>query len=117
MAGYITPVQPLTVGSADFIKPIQPLTIGEDGLTTKGTSSVLETTGSTFKNILAEAVGNAVTAERDLENKEYLLATGQIDDAHTVPIASAEAQLSIDLLVSLRNKAVEAYNGLMNISL
>ena len=63
------------------------------------------------------AINNVEMAERDLENKEYLLATGQIDDAHTVPIAAAEAQLSIDLLVSLRNKAVEAYNELMRISL
>ena len=55
--------------------------------------------------------------QKNLEDKQYLLATGQIDDAHTVPIAAAEAQLSVDLLVQLRNKAVEAYNELMRISL
>ena len=56
-------------------------------------------------------------SQKNLEDKQYLLATGQIDDAHTIPIALSEAQLSVDLLVQLRNKAVEAYNELMRISL
>ncbi len=103
---------------ADFITPIQPWAFGENGITAlEGVSSVLDTTGSVFKDMFTEAISAAETSERNLENQEYLLATGQIDDPHSVTIAASEAQLSIDLLVSLRNKAVEAYNGLMNISL
>ncbi|HCR83117.1 MAG TPA: flagellar hook-basal body complex protein FliE, partial [Lachnospiraceae bacterium] len=32
-------------------------------------------------------------------------------------IAASEAQLSVDMLVQLRNKAIESYNELMRISL
>ena len=39
-----------------------------------------------------------------------MLATGQTDDPHTEPIAAAKAQLSLDLLIQLRNKALDAYN-------
>ena len=49
--------------------------------------------------------------------KQYLLSTGQLDDPHTVPIAGAELQLSVDLLVQMRNKALEAYNSLISISM
>ena len=69
------------------------------------------------KVFFEDAVNDVKTTQQDLEDKQYLLATGQIDDAHTVPIAAAQAQLSIDLLVQLRNKAIDAYNELMRISL
>ena len=48
---------------------------------------------------------------------EYLTATGQLDNPALLSIASSKAQLSVNLLVELRNRAVEAYNELMRISL
>lgn len=101
--------------AVDFITPIQPLKFGDGGIVKS--NSIIEEGTTLFKDVFSDAIKNVTDAERNLENKQYLLATGQIDDAHTVPIAAAEAQLSIDLLVSLRNKAVEAYNELMRISL
>lgn len=103
------------MATTDFITPIQPLKFGSGGIVKANT--VVEEGTELFKDIFSDAIKNVTDAERNLEDKQYLLATGQIDDAHTVPIAAAEAQLSIDLLVSLRNKAVEAYNELMRISL
>lgn len=52
-----------------------------------------------------------------MTTQEYLLSTGQIDDAHTVPAAAAKAQLSVELLTALRNKALESYNEMMRISI
>lgn len=73
--------------------------------------------GSMFGDVFNNAVNDVVTSEEELSNQQYLLATGQIDDAHTVPIAAAKAQLSIDFLVQLRNKTLEAYNEIMRINL
>lgn len=101
--------------AAEFITPIQPMTLAAGGITTKDTKA--EGTSSMFKSILSEAVKDVKDTQANLEDKQYLLATGQIDDAHTVPIAAAEAQLSVDLLVSLRNKALESYNELIRVSL
>ncbi len=98
-----------------FITPIQPLTL-EPGKTS-GRVSAKEDTPFLFKDILQDMVKQVKDTQADLEDKQYLLVTGQIDDPHTVPIAAAKAQLSVDLLVSLRNKAVEAYNELMRTSL
>ena len=102
--------------ATEFITPIQPLKFGVGGITASK-SSVIEEGTALCKDVFSDAIQNVKDTQKNLEDKQYLLATGQIDDAHTVPIAAAEAQLSVDLLVQLRNKAVEAYNELMRISL
>ena len=102
--------------ATEFITPIQPLKFGVGGITASK-SSVIEEGTALFKDVFSDAIQNVKDTQKNLEDKQYLLATGQIDDAHTVPIAAAEAQLSVDLLVQLRNKAVEAYNEWMRISL
>ena len=97
-----------------FITPIQPISfeLGVEKTTKTGGQN-----NSVFKDIFKEAINNVKTTEADLANKQYLLATGQIEDAHSVMIASSQAQLAVDMLVSLRNKALEAYNEVMRISI
>ena len=102
--------------ATEFSTPIHPLKFGVGGITADK-SSIIEEGTALFKDVFSDAIQNVKDTQKNLEDKQYLLATGQIDDAHTVPIAAAEAQLSVDLLVQLRNKAVEAYNELMRISL
>lgn len=98
-----------------FITPIRPL---EFGLGNENVKKVNGQNGiSIFKGIFEEAVNNVKKTDEDLVNKQYLLATGQIEDAHSVSIAAAEAQLSLDMLINLRNKALESYNELMRINL
>jgi len=58
-----------------------------------------------------------VDSETDLAREQYLFATGQSEDTHSLGIASSKAQISVDLLVTLRNKALESYNELMRINL
>ncbi|EHL10770.1 flagellar hook-basal body complex protein FliE [Oribacterium parvum ACB1] len=70
-----------------------------------------------FKDVFVSAINNVKTTQLDVENKQYLLATGQLSDAHSLPIAEAKAQISLDLLVSLRNKALDSYNELMKMNM
>lgn len=76
-----------------------------------------KSTQSDFRSIFSEAVSNVVDSETDLAREQYLFATGQSEDTHTLGIASTKAQISVDLLVTLRNKALESYNELMRINL
>lgn len=102
-----------------FITPIQPWErIGESGFATDtSSSSVKGQEGiSAFKGIFEEAINNVRETEDNLAKNQYLLATGQLEDPHTVGIAASEAQLSVDLLVALRTKALEAYNEIMRLS-
>ena len=70
-----------------------------------------------FSDIFRNVVDQVYTTAKDVENKQYLLSTGQLDDVHSLPIAEAKATLSLDILISLRNKALESYNELIKINL
>ncbi len=100
-----------------FITPIQPWrSIGEIG----GDSAVYgesAANGNMFQSIFESAVQDVRNTESNLQSQQYLLSTGQINDPHTVQIAASEAQLATNMLVQLRNKALDAYNELMRISL
>ena len=81
-----------------------------------------ETTGakigtkSVFQSVLEDTVHNVYDTQKDVEQKQYLLATGQLEDAHSLPIAQAKAELSLEVMISLRNKAMEAYNEILKMS-
>ena len=63
-----------------------------------------------------QVVDQVQVTQKEVEENQYLLATGQLDDAHSLPIAEAKAALSVDILISLRNKAMESYNEIMRMS-
>lgn len=96
-----------------FITPIQ---IADSLESLRASQSVQGTDTGAFKGILENMINNVKETDANHERQEYLLATGQIDDAHTVTIAAAEAQLAVDMLVQLRNKAVDAYNEIIRIT-
>lgn len=97
-----------------FITPIQPISLTGDASQStkvKGQEGI-----SAFKGIFEEAINNVKTTEDTLAKEQYRLATGQIEDPHTVMIAANNAQLSVDLLVALRSAALQTYNEIMRIS-
>ena len=99
---FITPIQLMHIGESQA--PAAEKTVGQDGV-------------SMFKSIFQSAIEDVITTDQDLSQAEYLLTTGQIDDPATVTTAAAEAQLAVDLLVQLKNRAQEAYTQLMNINI
>ena len=73
--------------------------------------------GSAFQDIFTSAVNNVKTAETELAQTEYLFSTGQLEEPHLLTIASTKAQTSVDFLVMLRNKALDAYNEIMRMNI
>ena len=70
-------------------------------------------TKSVFQSVLEDTVQNVYDTQKDVEQKQ---ATGQLEDAHSLPIAQAKAELSLEVMISLRNKAMEAYNEILKMS-
>lgn len=70
-----------------------------------------------FKNIFNQVIDNVQQTEDNLSKEQYAFVSGQSQDTHTLGIAASEAQIAVDMLVSLRNKALDSYNELMRISL
>ena len=100
---------------ASFITPIQPW--GRLGELSQGQEAAgVNTEASLFKDIFKNVINQVKETQADVEYKQYLLSTGQLDDVHTLPIAEAKASLTVDVLISLRNKTMEAYNELIKMS-
>ncbi|MFA0815023.1 MAG: flagellar hook-basal body complex protein FliE [Anaerofustis sp.] len=87
-----------------------------DLIGTKSTSSVSNGNELPFQSMFEDAINNVVQTQSDVDQQAILLATGQSDDVHNLSIASTKASLSLDLLVELRNKTIDAYNELMRMN-
>jgi len=70
-----------------------------------------------FQNVLQQVVSDVKETEDNLAKEQYRFTTGQTDNTHDLTIAANKAQISVDLLVSLRNKALESYNELIKMGL
>ena len=103
----------------ETFNPIQPLweslpSAVDAGKTTGGAAPAER---GIFADIFHNAIENVKTTDAEKNKAEYLLATGQLDNPAELTIAATKAQLSVDLLVQLRNKALEAYSEVSRISL
>ena len=74
-----------------FIQPIQVKTMesGIESISANGGQVSGKGGAETFKSVFREAIDNVTSTENDLVNKQYLLATGQLEDAHSVMVASS----------------------------
>lgn len=72
---------------------------------------------SLFFDIFRSAVDNVKQTEAEKNHTEYLLATGQLDNPADLNIAITKSLMSLELLIQLRNKALEAHSELMRINL
>lgn len=105
----INSITPLT--SMESIAPIASLF--EEGKEQAQGSGVVNGFGSIFQS----AVNAVKESDAEKTQMQYLQATGQLDNPVALNMASTKYELSVSLLVQLRNRAVEAYNEIMRISL
>lgn len=98
------------------IGAVQPLwdgaLLGEEAGSASGNVS-----GLSFSSVFQLAIDNVRETDDEKNKAEYLLATGQLDDPSVVNIAMTQYELSVQLLIQLRNKALDAYSELTRISL
>lgn len=83
----------------------------------KAEGSASSETGVIFSDIFKTAIDNVKTTDADMNEAQYLLATGQLDNPAEATIAATKATAAVELLVQLRNKALDAYSELTRISL
>lgn len=106
-----------------MISPITPLTMSEritgiDPIKQPDAASPNEKTGgsSLFASVFQSAIQNVVETEKESSNAQYLLATGQLDNPAAAMIAMAKYQTATDMLVQMRNRAMDAYSELTRMS-
>ena len=75
------------------------------------------TTGTvTFGDVLEKTVGDASAADHAAQAKVDALAAGTSDDLHGTMIAVKEAEISMKLVGSIRNKLLDAFQELWRTS-
>lgn len=95
-----------------FIKPIQ---------TIKGLNQINELSKTTnenkdnlsFKSMFSNALENYVEAESKVDEDVHKLSVGESDALHNLMINTQKAEVSLDLVIQLRNKALDTYNEIM----
>jgi flagellar hook-basal body complex protein FliE len=72
--------------------------------------------GESFADTFKQFVSGVNEMQNTATVKDMKFATGEIKDVHEVMAASEEANISLMLLLEVRNKAMDAYRELMRIS-
>lgn len=100
-----------------FIEPIQPIKgINQISELSKNEGAV-EKGNNLFKSIFDNVLNDYISAEKQVDEDIYKLSTGESDDVHNLMINTQKAELSLDLMIQLRNKSLDAYNEIMRMNL
>lgn len=73
--------------------------------------------GESFKKMLNSTIAQVDQAQHDGDQAIMDLHSGKSQNLHDVMIAVEEADLSIRMIVQMRNKALEAYKEIMRIQI
>lgn len=103
MTTNVTPMERL-----DKLSPIAAL-----GKSKNVEESVLAKTGeSIFGAIFRNAIQNVKDTDAEFTQAQYLLSTGQLDNPSTALIAYTKEEVAVNLLIQLRNRAMDVYSEL-----
>ena len=76
----------------------------------------VRTTQGLFGAVFQSAIDNVKQTDMEVREAQYLLSTGQLDNPAAATIAMEKESIALDLLIQLRNKALDAYSELTRIS-
>jgi flagellar hook-basal body complex protein FliE len=105
------------------IAPLQPLSAINSTSATSSVNSAAGTSGGAqkaatdFSKFLTDALDQVNALQKNADNASIQLAAGNVQDLSTVMIALQKANLSLSLAVSVRDKAVNAYNEIMRMQM
>ncbi|RKR13616.1 flagellar hook-basal body complex protein FliE [Arthrobacter oryzae] len=78
-----------------------------------GTSAAAGTDGSAFATSLTGAVDNLQQLQSTSNQLAVSAVTGNLDDIHNATLAATRAQVTLELMSTMRNKGVDAFNEIM----
>ena len=100
-----------------MITPIEKLNPIVSALGNETSSVSTGGVGNPFGSVFQSPIQNVRDTDAEKNQAEYLLATGQLDNPSTLMIALTKNSTAVDLLVQLRNRAMDAYSELTRISM
>ncbi len=82
--------------------------------TISGDGNKNESLTSSFKDMLSDAIESVDEMQAVSQSGTEELLSGQTDDIAQVMVDMEKAELSLNLVVEVRNKVVDAYDQIMN---
>lgn len=104
----------MAIGGIGAIAGGVPAVGGAGGLSA-GPGGVKGVGGGNFGEMVKQGLENVSNAEKQVDQVTQTMASGGPAEIHDLMAASAKAQIQVDLLVQVRNRAVEAYQEIMRI--
>lgn len=98
------------------IAPIPP-TVPSVTLAPSATSGSAAGAGQGFGALFNQTLGNLNALQNQADTAAQQLASGQTSDIATAVIAAEKANLGLDLAVQVRDKAISAYQAIMQLQL
>lgn len=87
---------------------------GEANILAKGPSpDKQQDAGKSFSDYLKDGVQEVNAMHKKADKMGMEVATGKSENLHETMLASSQAELGFNLMVQLRNKALEAYQEVM----
>ncbi|RDV45980.1 flagellar hook-basal body complex protein FliE [Leifsonia sp. ku-ls] len=83
------------------------------GTGVQAASGTQSTGGAAFGNALTGAIDNLQQLQGTSDKLAIQAVTGNLDDIHDATLASTRAQVTLELVAGVRNKAVDAFNEIM----
>ena len=109
-----TPTLPLT-GQVGWSGGTAPTGTSIPAGDTVGGAGAAGSAGSqSFGQMMSKALESLQGTQTKADNLAVQAATGDLTNVHDYMIASTEASLATELTVAVRNKAVEAFNQIIN---
>lgn len=78
-----------------------------------GTAGTAGANGNGFATALTGAVDNLQSLQSASNQLAVSAVTGNLDDIHKATIAATRAQITLELVATVRNKGVDAFNEIM----
>lgn len=86
-------------------------------LTVKPSESIDNENGISFTKMLQESMDTINTTAEDSLQQGLTLLTGDVDDLHSIMIATEKADIAFRLTLQVRNKVLDAYNEVMRMQI
>ena len=97
-----------------FLSSIPTSGVGADmSVGTTTTTSAAQGTGTDFASVLASSLDGLQATQSKADGLALQAASGDLKDVHDYMIASNEASLATQMVVTIKNKAVDAFNEIM----
>lgn len=84
-----------------------------DLLKNKSTSQAPTSGGKSFGEVLQDSLSEVNDMQKTSEKAMADMATGQVKDLHQASIAIDKAEMSMKLMLEVRNKAISAYKEIL----